>query len=101
MSRAIVQLAANPPPEVGRMQRRTAESLLRPFPLGLRFSGKNMSPQPCFLAGAQYICLNFSHSDLPVQLHFALFNGSPGFVLKPQEMRASSQNAPAKTDAGP
>jgi hypothetical protein len=28
--------------------------------------------------------------DLPLQLHFALFNGSGGFVLKPTEMRAES-----------
>ena len=30
--------------------------------------------------------LNFSHADLAVQLHFALFNGSSGFVLKPSQM---------------
>lgn len=30
--------------------------------------------------------LNFSDADLAVQLHFALFNGSSGFVLKPSEM---------------
>ena len=32
---AIVRLAANPPPAVGVMQRRTAHKLLRPYPLGL------------------------------------------------------------------
>ena len=63
-SYAIVRLAANPPAEVGFMQRRTAVRLVRPFPLGLRFSGKNMSPQPCWLAGTQHIALNFSDNDL-------------------------------------
>ena len=63
-SRAIVRLAANPPLQVGRVQRRTAEYLLRPYPLGLRLSGKNMSPLPCWLAGAQHVCLNFSDNDL-------------------------------------
>eukprot|EP00966_Prymnesium_polylepis_P205556 4763703-Prymnesium_polylepis.1 len=59
-----------------------------PFPHGLRFSGKNMSPLPCWLAGAQYPALNFGgRCDLAVQLHFALFAGSVGFVLKPLEMR--------------
>eukprot|EP00966_Prymnesium_polylepis_P003774 86026-Prymnesium_polylepis.1 len=81
------------------------------FPLrsnsGLRFSGKNMSPHPFWLGGAQSIwyelpfvppgmqrphvrsparSLNFSDVDLPVQLHFALFSGSGGFVVKPPEM---------------
>ena len=88
-SRAIRRLAANPPAEVGRMQRRTAERLLRPYPLGLRFSGNNMSPLPGWLAGAQSVALNMSNNDLPVQLHFALFNGSSGYVLKPPEMRST------------
>ena len=84
---AIIRLAANPPPQVGTMQRRTASRLIRPFPLGLRFSGKNMSPLPCWLGGSQHVALNFSDVDSAVQLHFALFHGSGGFVLKPSEMR--------------
>jgi len=71
------------------MQRHTAQKLLRPFPLGLRFSGTNMSPLPGWLSGAQSICLNMATTaplDLPAHLHFALFAGSDGFVLKPPEM---------------
>eukprot|EP00966_Prymnesium_polylepis_P297479 6873167-Prymnesium_polylepis.4 len=30
--------------------------------------------------------LNMSEIDVPVQLYFALFNGTHGFVLKPKEM---------------
>jgi len=86
---ALVRLAVNPTPEVGSVQRRTTSWLLRPFPLGLRFSGNNMSPLPAWLAGAQNVCLNFSNADLPVQLHFALFAGSGGFVLKPLDMCTS------------
>jgi len=89
-SRAVVRLAADPPPGVGNLQRRTRTWLLRPFPLGLRFSGKNMSPLPCWLAGAHGACLNFSESDLAVQLHFALFHGFAGFVLKPSGMLGKS-----------
>jgi len=85
-SKAIVKLAASAPPDVGTMQRRTASWLCRPFPLGLRFSGKNMSPLPGWLAGAHHIALNMSNVDLPVQLHFAMFKGSDGYVLKPPEM---------------
>ena len=44
MSRAVATLAANPPPEVGRMQERSKTKLLRAYPVGLRFSGRNMSP---------------------------------------------------------
>jgi len=83
---ALARLAANPPPTVGKIQRRTSGWLLRPFPLGLRFSGQNMSPLPGWLAGAHSIALNMSNCDLPLHLHFALFNGSGGFVLKPAEM---------------
>eukprot|EP00966_Prymnesium_polylepis_P291683 6736857-Prymnesium_polylepis.1 len=50
MSRAVARLTANPPIEVGVMQRRACSYLVRPFPLGLRFSGKNMSPLPSWLA---------------------------------------------------
>jgi hypothetical protein len=70
-------------------------SALRTYPLGFRISGKNMSPLPFWLAGAQSIALNFSpidgKVDWAVQLHFALFNGSEGYVLKPPEMRTSRQ----------
>jgi len=87
---AIVRLAHDPPTSVGKMQRITAEKLLRPYPHGLRFSGKNMSPLPCWLTGAQHVALNFSNSDLAAQLHFALFAGSGGMVLKPPTMRKGS-----------
>ena len=58
VARAVVRLATNPPVQVGDLQRRTCTWFLRPYPLGLRFSGKNMSPLPGFLSGAQGICLN-------------------------------------------
>ena len=57
----------------------------------LRVSGNNMSPVPSWLAGAQTVAMNMSNGDLAVQLHFALFNGSEGYVLKPPEMRTSRQ----------
>jgi len=84
---SLLRLAADPPREVGWMQRKTARGLLRPFPSGLRFSGNNMSPLPPWLGGAQHVCLNFSNCDLAVQMHFALFKHSSGYVLKPREMR--------------
>ena len=46
-----------------------------------------MNPLPCWLAGAHHVALNMCNNDLPLQLQFALFNGSGGYVLKPHEMR--------------
>ncbi|KAL1507405.1 hypothetical protein AB1Y20_008247 [Prymnesium parvum] len=86
MANAAARLANDPPITIGRMQRRTVNWLLRPYPLGLRFSGKNMSPIPGWLSGAQGVSLNFSTNDLALQCHFALFKGSGGYVLKPSGM---------------
>lgn len=61
--------------------------------MGLRFSGKNMSPLPGWMSGGQFVALNMSNCDLPVHLHFALFNRSTGFVLKPREMRAGADES--------
>ena len=55
-SHPLVRLAANPPPEVGIMQQRTCRGwLVRPFPLGLRFSGSNLTPLPGWMAGCHSI----------------------------------------------
>ena len=53
-----MQLAREPTPETETMQRLTRTRLVRVFPLGLRFSGNNMNPLPCWLAGAQHVALN-------------------------------------------
>jgi hypothetical protein len=42
--------------------------------------------RPCWLGGTQHVALNMSNTDLAIQLHFALFKGSGGFVLKPPRM---------------
>jgi len=52
-----------------------------------------MSPLPGWLTGSQSVALNMSNNDVPIQLHFALFNGSPGFILKPLEMRDAPEAA--------
>eukprot|EP00966_Prymnesium_polylepis_P056297 1302441-Prymnesium_polylepis.2 len=57
-----------------------------------------MSPLPCWLGGAHFVALNMSNPDLAVQLHFALFNGSGGFVLKPPEMLAVDADDSADGD---
>jgi len=89
-SRTLARFAADPLPEVGAMQRRTTTKMWRPFPLGLRFSSKNMNPLPFWLAGAQHVAINLCTNDLPSMLHHALFKGSP-YLLKPPEMRDATQ----------
>jgi len=87
----INRLAFDPPPGIFRIQQRTTHWLVRPFPHGLRFSGANMSPLLFWLSGAHLVALNFSEPDLAVQLHFALFDASGGFLLKPSEMLSGPQ----------
>ncbi|KAL1522821.1 hypothetical protein AB1Y20_017790 [Prymnesium parvum] len=96
-TRTSARLAADPPPQVGHLQRLTARWLMRPYPHGLRFSGKNMNPLPGWLVGAQSVTLNMCQNDLPVQLHHALFYGSGGYVLKPQEMLTHTMASPAES----
>ena len=64
------------------------------YPAGLRFSGQNMDPLPCWGSGAQHVALNLGNAepDLPVQLHFALFEDTGGYVLKPREMRGEGDS---------
>lgn len=72
---------------VHALQRKTAEQLLRVYPLGLRFAGKNLDPLVCWRAGAQHVALNLGqHPDLAAQLHYALFEDTGGYVRKPEEM---------------
>eukprot|EP00966_Prymnesium_polylepis_P250016 5779623-Prymnesium_polylepis.1 len=55
-----------------------------------------MSPLPCWLAGAQHVCLNFSDTDTAVELHFALFDARGGYVLKPKEMASQPPSMVAR-----
>ena len=93
---AVARVARDPPTQVGVMQWRTTEKLLRIYPLGLRFSGSNMSPLPGWLSGGQSVCLNLATTkslDLATQVHVALFTRSEGYVLKPPEMLHESSEA--------
>ena len=92
----VSSLAYDPRDEVADMQRRTAVRSLRPYPLGLRFSGANMNPCPFWLAGAQHCALNMSNNDLSVQLHHALFTGTSGYAcpVRPPRHTCMSHHAP-------
>ena len=62
-----LSIAYDPPVGAARVQECTAKALLRPYPLGLRFSGSNMDPLPCWLCGAHFVALHMCNNDLPVQ----------------------------------
>ena len=87
LSSTARNLAHDPPATVGELQRLAAERLLRPYPLGLRFSGANMDPCQAWLAGGQSVALNMCFVDIPLQLHYSLFDRTGGYAIKPQEMR--------------
>lgn len=93
LSRPSFKLAYEPNTAVARFQRLTTHKLLRTYPLSLRFSGANMDPLPAWLVGAQGVALNMCNNDLPIQLHFVLFNGADGYVLKPPEMRRARESS--------
>ena len=62
---------------------------LKPRPL--RSQPFHRRSHPCG-GSAQSVALNMSNGDLPVQLHFALFNSSSGYIIKPPEMRAGDED---------
>jgi phosphatidylinositol phospholipase C delta len=66
---------------------------MRVYPHGLRISSRNLDPLPFWRSGAQIAALNFQRYDRGVQMNAALFAGTPGWVLKPPELRGQ---APAR-----
>jgi|EP00966_Prymnesium_polylepis_P077069 hypothetical protein len=51
--RAVARLATNPPPGIGKMQRRTSKYLLRPYPLG---TPCNIEPETARLHSCPTFC---------------------------------------------
>ena len=90
------------------MQLRTSKRLCRAYPSATRVASSNFDPLPFWRSGAQLVALNMQTNDLPVQLHYALFElgGSSGYVLKPLELRSpvsacSRQPVPHSRGASP
>ena len=70
--------------------------LCRTYPSAMRVASSNLDPLPMWRSGVQMAALNMQTVDLPVSLHYALFErgGGSGYVLKPPEMRQLSPNHP-------
>ncbi|XP_031629124.1 1-phosphatidylinositol 4,5-bisphosphate phosphodiesterase isoform X4 [Contarinia nasturtii] len=73
----------------------------RIYPKGTRADSSNYMPQVFWNAGCQMVSLNFQTSDLPMQLNQGKFeyNGSSGYLLKPDFMRRADKDFDPFADA--
>lgn len=73
----------------------------RIYPKGTRADSSNYMPQVFWNAGCQMVSLNFQTSDLPMQLNQGKFeyNGSCGYLLKPDFMRRFDKDFDPFADA--
>jgi len=67
--------------------------LRRCYPRGTRVMSSNMDPLPVWRAGTQVAALNMHVWDLGTQLNAALFEGSQGWVLKPESLRGGHKRS--------
>jgi phosphatidylinositol phospholipase C delta len=67
--------------------------LRRCYPRGTRVGSSNMDPLPVWRAGTQVAALNVHVWDLGTQLNAALFEGSQGWVLKPESLRGGNKRS--------
>lgn len=58
--------------------------LMRAFPSGLRVRSDNLDPSVFWRKGVQIVALNWQRWDEGMMLNEAMFNGSAGWVLKPE-----------------
>ena len=65
----------------------------RCYPRGTRVASSNMDPLPVWRAGTQVAALNMQVWDLGAQLNAALFEGSQGWVLKPEGLRGGQKKS--------
>ncbi|KAK7976580.1 hypothetical protein PG989_015043 [Apiospora arundinis] len=61
--------------------------LMRTYPAGTRVDSSNMDPSVHWRRGVQFAALNWQTMDEGMMLNEALFDGSKGYVLKPDGYR--------------
>lgn len=74
----------------------TTEQLVRVYPHGLRIYSRNLDPLPLWKCGAQIVALNYQVFDKGLQLNRALFRNTPGYLLKPKNVRYGNTDADTK-----
>ncbi|XP_023377323.1 1-phosphatidylinositol 4,5-bisphosphate phosphodiesterase delta-3 [Pteropus vampyrus] len=74
--------------------RHNAHQLTRVYPLGLRMTSANYSPQEMWNSGCQLVALNFQTPGYEMDLNAGRFliNGQCGYVLKPACLREPDTN---------
>lgn len=74
--------------------RHNAHQLTRVYPLGLRMTSANYSPQEMWNSGCQLVALNFQTPGYEMDLNAGRFliNGQCGYVLKPACLRQPDTN---------
>jgi phosphatidylinositol phospholipase C delta len=82
--------AALLPHRIAALVEHAAASNRRVYPRGTRVDSQNFDPSRYWRAGSQIAALNWQTFDHGMQLNEALFVGTPGYVLKPYEMRAKA-----------
>jgi hypothetical protein len=82
-------LSSHLPKNAIAISRHNSQHLMRVFPKGTRISSSNLHPEKFWGVGAQICALNWQTFTTSVQLNDALFNGTPGYVLKPAALRAN------------
>lgn len=70
--------------------------LRRVYPKGLRVASGNQNPLTQWQNGSQIVCLNWQKYDIGMQLNEAMFVGTPGWVLKPSNMRGFAEDRPRR-----
>lgn len=70
--------------------------LRRVYPKGLRVASGNQNPLTQWQNGSQIVCLNWQKYDIGIQLNEAMFVGTPGWVLKPSNMRGFAEDRPRR-----
>lgn len=71
--------------------------LRRCYPRGTRIHSTNMDPLPAWRCGTQVVALNMQVWDLGMQFNGALFEGTKGWVLKPESLRGGHVPSGEKT----
>lgn len=69
---------------------------MRAYPSGMRVDSSNMDPSFFWRQGIQIVALNWQNSDKGMMMNKAMFAGSKGWLLKPEEYRSASGD-PAQT----
>lgn len=74
--------------------------LMRAYPKGLRVSSSNLDPAPLWRQGVQMVALNWQYVNAANMLGMAMFEGTPGWVLKPSHYRDPAATSSVSSPRG-